>query len=58
MTHPYVTELLRQIAADEKRLARIGDPQSREQALLLFSIERDIKERRRRIALLLQEQAS
>ncbi|MCU0934897.1 MAG: hypothetical protein MUF66_02235 [Gammaproteobacteria bacterium] len=55
MSHPLIYELRRQIDEDEQRIVRLGEPRSREHVLLLFSIERDLKERRRRLVLLEQE---
>jgi hypothetical protein len=45
-----VLELQRQIAEAERRIARIGDPTSREELLLVFSLEREVKEWRRRLS--------
>ena len=55
MSNHLIHELRRQIDEDEQRLVRLGEPQTREHVLLLFSIERDLKERRRRLILLEQE---
>lgn len=55
MSNHLIHELKRQIDEDEQRIVRLGEPQTREHVLLLFSIERDLKERRRRLVLLQQE---
>lgn len=55
MTHPQAAALERQIAEDERRIARIGEPRSPQQVMLLFSLERELKEMRRRLSLLRQE---
>jgi len=57
MSNPQVLELRRQIDETERRIARLGEPASRDQLLLLFSLERDLKERRRRLARLRHEEA-
>jgi hypothetical protein len=54
MTKSQISDLQRQISETEQRIARIGDPASHEQLLLLFSLERDLKERRRRLSLIAQ----
>jgi uncharacterized protein involved in exopolysaccharide biosynthesis len=55
MTHPQITDLRRQIEETEQRIARLGEPVNREHLLLLFSLERELKEWRRRLSLLLQQ---
>jgi hypothetical protein len=50
MTNPQIVDLRRQIAEAERRIARIGDAAGREQLLLLFSLEREVKEWRRRLS--------
>jgi hypothetical protein len=50
MTTSQIAELRRHIAEAERRIARIGDPATREQLLLVFSLEREVKEWRRRLS--------
>lgn len=50
MTTSQIAELGRHIAEAERRIARIGDPATREQLLLVFSLEREVKEWRRRLS--------
>ena len=55
MTNVQALELRRQLDENERRIARLGEPTSREQLLLLFSLERDVKEQRRRLSLIQNE---
>ena len=55
MTNVPALELRRQLDENERRIARLGEPTSREQLLLLFSLERDVKEQRRRLSLIQNE---
>jgi len=55
MTNVQALELRRQLDENERRIARLGEPTSRDQLLLLFSLERDVKEQRRRLSLIQNE---